>query len=132
MEFFQYFFGRGDGLRDGTGCRLLADKWLEILQQICVVRQREAVICKVPRNLSSKSCGISALLSLPINLYFSLLLDNLTKFTDACADSQSLQTPKSSLSVLNSPPVEEATAMTTICKSPSVTPGATRSTATMT
>lgn len=62
MEFFQDFFGRGDG----TSCRLLADKWLEILQQICVVRQREAVISKVPRNLSSKSCGISALLSLSV------------------------------------------------------------------
>ena len=33
MEFFQDFVGR-----------LLADKWLEILQQICVVRQRGAVI----------------------------------------------------------------------------------------
>ena len=34
MEFFQDFVGR-----------LLADKWLEILQQICVVRERESVIC---------------------------------------------------------------------------------------
>ena len=48
----------------------------EYEQQICVVRQREAVIRKVPRNLSSKSCGISALLFSRLNIRLKTTYDS--------------------------------------------------------
>ena len=53
MELLQYFFGSWDELEPGfwsTSC------W-KYEQQICVVRLIIAVNLKVPKNLSSKSCG---------------------------------------------------------------------------